>query len=218
MLGVIRGGLKRIVLLGGGALLAIALFHDSIAHAFRNDPIFQQSGQMMREGRQLFTPPAMYFAPDQNLEPLDIEHLRQTHSRLDVSMYSFTDRQLARVLKDVAQHGSVIRLYRDKEQFESERTHSRRGHPSTTDLLKGIANVHIRVKGGAARDLMHQKDYCVDCSQNAGLLREGSANWSLGAEKYQDNSIWFTSDRRQIALYEHKFEEMWARSSNLIVQ
>jgi phosphatidylserine/phosphatidylglycerophosphate/cardiolipin synthase-like enzyme len=218
MFGIIRGGLKQIALLGGGALIVVLLFHDAIAQAFRKDPIFQEGGRMVQQGRQLLATPTMYFAPDQNLERLDMERFRQTRTRLDISMYAFTDRALASVLKELAEKGSVIRLYRDKEQFETEQAHSHRGHPSTTDLLRGVANVHIRVKGGAGRDLMHQKGYCIDCSGGSGLLRDGSANWSVGAERYQDNSIWFTSDPRQTDEYERKFDQMWARPSNLVVQ
>ncbi len=133
-------------------------------------------------------------------------------------LVAFTDRDLAEVLKDLAERGSVIRLYRDREQFDAEQAHSHRGDPSTTDLLRGVPNVHIRVKGGAGRDLMHQKDYCVDCSNGAGLLRDGSANWSIGAERYQDNSVWFTSGRRETDTYERKFDQMWERPSNLLVQ
>jgi hypothetical protein len=159
----------------------------------------------------------MHFAPDENLERFDIEQLRKTRVRVDVSMYAFTDRELAQVLKQIAEHGSVIRLYRDQEQFESEQAHSHRGHPSTTDVLRGVANIHIRVKGGLAKELMHQKDYCIDCTDPAGTLREGSANWSVGAERFQDNALWFTSEPKELDAFERKFDEMWNRPSNRIV-
>ena len=212
------GGLKSFALLAGAALVVVLLFHDAIAQALRKDPVFQQSGRLVQQGEQLLRPPMMHFAPDENLERFDIEQLRLARARLDVSMYAFTDRELAEVLRQLAARGSLIRLYRDQEQFESEQAHSHRGHPSSTDLLRGVANVHIRVKGGLAKDLMHQKDFCVDCADRAGTLREGSANWSLGAERFQDNAVWFTSDPRKIEIYERKFNEMWNRPSNRIVQ
>ncbi len=218
MFGIVRGGLKQIAILGVASLMAVALFHDAIAQALRKDPIFQEGDRMVQEGRQMLTSPTMYFAPNQNLERLDIERLRQTRARLDISMYAFTDRELAGVLKELAEKGSVVRLYRDKEQFETEQSRSHRGHPSTSDLLRGVASIHIRVKGGAVRDLMHQKDYCIDCFNDSGLLRDGSANWSLGSERYQDNSVWFTTDPRETDTYERKFDQMWTRPSNLVVQ
>ncbi len=65
---------------------------------------------------------------------------------------------------------------------------------------------------------MHQKDYCIDCDGASGVLREGSANWSVGAERFQDNALWFTSNPSETEVFERKFEEMWARPSNRIVQ
>jgi phosphatidylserine/phosphatidylglycerophosphate/cardiolipin synthase-like enzyme len=218
MFGLFRGGFKSFALLAGAALVVVLLFHDAIAQGLRSDPVFQQSGCLVRQGQQLLRPPTMHFAPDENLERFDIEQLRLARARLDISMYSFTDRELALVLKQLAQRGSVIRLYRDQEQFESEQARSHDGHPSSTDLLRGAANIHIRVKGGLPKDLMHQKDYCVDCADRTGILREGSANWSLGAERFQDNALWFTSDPREIEIYERKFDEMWNRPANRIVQ
>jgi hypothetical protein len=218
MFGMFRGGLKSFALLAVAALFVVLLFHDAIGQAFRNDPVFQQSSRLVEQGQQLLRPPMMHFAPDENLERFDIELLRKTRARADISMYAFTDRELAQVLMELAAHGPVIRIYRDQEQFESEQAHSHRGHPSTTDLLRGVANVHIRVKGGLAKDLMHQKDYCIDCADRAGTLREGSANWSIGAERFQDNALWFTSEPKELDAFERKFDEMWSRPSNRIVQ
>lgn len=218
MFRIFCGGLKHLAILAGASLFIVLLFHSAIGQAVRNDPVFQQSGRLVRQGQRLLRPPNMHFGPDDNLERFDIEQLRKTRARVDISMYAFTDRELAQVLKQLADRGSVIRLYRDQEQFESEQAHSHRGHPSTTDLLRGVANVHIRVKGGLAKDLMHQKDYCVDCADHAGTLREGSANWSIGAERFQDNALWFTSESKELDAFERKFEEMWNRPSNRIVQ
>lgn len=218
MFGLFRGTLKNLVLMGVVSLFVLALFHDAIAKAFHNDPVFQQSGNLIQQGKQMLGPTNMFFAPDQNLETADIDQLRRARSHIDISMYAFTDRELAVVLKEIAGRGVLVRLYRDQEQFESEKAHAHRGHPDTSEILRGARNIQIRIKGGPIRDLMHQKDYCVDCVSTSGVLREGSANWSVGAERFQDNSIWFTSEPRQVDLFKHKFEEMWNRPSNRIVQ
>ena len=218
MFGMFRGGWKQIALLGGATLIVIVLFHQAIAQAFRGDPVFQAGGRLLAQGRQVLDSPPIYFAPDHNLERLDIDRLRRTRSRLDISMYAFTDRELAEVLKELAGRGTVIRLYRDQEQFAWEQAQARGGFGNTTALLRGVLRLHIRVKGGARRDLMHQKDYCIDCGEGSGVLREGSANWSVGAERFQDNALWFTSNPSETEAFERKFEEMWARPSNRIVQ
>ena len=49
MFGIFRG-LKSFALLAGAVLLVVLLFHDAIAQAFRNDPVFQQSGRLVAQG------------------------------------------------------------------------------------------------------------------------------------------------------------------------
>ncbi|MGH9654460.1 MAG: phospholipase D-like domain-containing protein [Bryobacteraceae bacterium] len=199
--------MRSLLILGVTAVAIVALFHDSITHAVAGDPL-------LREAHVLAPAPVLHFAPDENLERLDEQQLRRARSRIDISMYSFTDRKLTAVLAELAARGVVVRLYRDQEQFRHEQLFSRGRGLSTTAMLRQIPNIHIRVKGGSPRNLMHQKDYCLDGKR----LRDGSANWSPGSEKRQDNSLWFSSDPRQVAAYERKFDEMWNRASNLVVQ
>ncbi len=155
-----------------------------------------------------------HFSPHENLETLDIALLRKAHRSIDVAMYAFTDRQLVAILKEEARRGVPIRLYRDQEQFENEQHHATLQEPSTTQMLTGISNIHIRVKQGSPRDLMHSKSVLVD----GETLRDGSANWSAGALRFQDNNWFLTGDRQIVSAFAAKFEEMWTRPTNLIVQ
>jgi len=189
-----------------GALAIASLFRHSIRHALDAHPLLTTVSGANR--------PVLHFSPDEDLERFDEQQLRQARTTVDISMYSFTDRAIAEVLRELAAHGVAIRLYRDQEQYQHEELFSRHRGISTTDMLRGIRRVQIRVKRGSLRDLMHQKDYCLD----GKWLRDGSANWSPGAEKHQDNSVWTTTDSQQVAAYERKFNEMWSRSSNLVVQ
>src|SRR5947209_2756666 len=120
MFRMFRGGVKSFALLASATLFVVLLFHDAIAQAFRNDPAFQQSGRLVAQTQQLLRPPMMHFAPDESLERFDIEQLRKTRVRVDISMYAFTDRELAQVLRQLAEQGPVIRIYRDPEQLELE--------------------------------------------------------------------------------------------------
>lgn len=189
-----------------GVLAIASLFRHSITHAIDAHPLLPHN---------LAASPVLHFSPDENLERFDEQQLREAHTSLDISMYSFTDRVLAQVLRQLAtERGLPIRIYRDQEQFLNEQLLSRNRGMSTSDMLRGLSSVHIRVKQGSRRALMHLKGYCGDDR----WLRDGSANWSPGAEKEQDNSAWVTADPHQVAAYEQKFKEMWDRSSNLVVQ
>jgi hypothetical protein len=74
--------------------------------------------------------------------------------------------------------------------------------------------IHVRVKQGSLRDLMHEKAFCI-----AGrLLREGSANWSRGGLLVQDNNVHYSTEATDIERFEKAFEAMWARRDNLVIQ
>src|SRR5215831_1457685 len=68
-----------------------------------------------------------HFSPSENLERLEMDHLKAaaSHARavkrsLDIAIYAFTDRLLAALLIREAEQGTVIRIYRDGEQYQNE--------------------------------------------------------------------------------------------------
>jgi phosphatidylserine/phosphatidylglycerophosphate/cardiolipin synthase-like enzyme len=154
-----------------------------------------------------------HFSPAEDLERMDVARLEQAKSSVDLTMYAFTDKYLADELKQLAQRGVRIRIYRDQQQYQEEqRTATKHDNDSTTSMLTGLANVQIRVKGH--HELMHLKAYVVD----GAMLRDGSANWSPSGEKRQDNNAHFTADPAQVKAFQKNFEEIWGRSDNLVVQ
>lgn len=156
-----------------------------------------------------------HFAPDENLEALDYDRLGEAQRRVDIAMYAFTDKYLADQLLSLSRRGVTVRIYRDMEQYKNEQRNADEHHDdSVTQLLRGEKNIYIRVKSSGRRDLMHLKAYAID----GKLLRDGSANWSAAGEKAQDNNAHFTNDPAEIKSFEQQFEDMWARSDNVVVQ
>lgn len=155
-----------------------------------------------------------HFSPSEDLEQLDIAALRQAKQAVDVAMYSFTDRRLADALNELALRGVKIRIYRDQTEYQAEERNAVRFHElSTTQMFRGRANIQVRVKRGPERVLMHLKSFAVD----GRLVRDGSANWSLGALR-QDNNAHYATDPKDISRFEKAFEAMWARPANLVIQ
>ena len=156
-----------------------------------------------------------HFAPSENVERLDLEHIQQAQRTLDIAMFSFTDRYLAEALVQLARRGVHVRVYRDRSQFEQELRNADHQHEhSITDLFHAQPNIQIRVKNSNEHNLMHLKAYLVD----GRVLRDGSANWSPAGLKHQDNNAHFTSDAAQVHAFQQAFEEMWNRPSNHQVQ
>ena len=147
-----------------------------------------------------------HYSPAENLEQFDRAEIDAARQSLDIAMYAFTDRYLAEAILQAAQRGVQVRLYRDHGQYDDEQ--GRRD--STTAMLQGQANIHIRVKH--PRELMHLKAFCVDGT----VLRDGSANWSPSGMKRQDNNAHFTTDPRQVQVFRQTFESMWSRENDVV--
>jgi phosphatidylserine/phosphatidylglycerophosphate/cardiolipin synthase-like enzyme len=162
----------------------------------------------MREFAPEVHSPAIYFAPQQDLSIVDRQIVRSAKRSLEIAMYSFTDRRIAEELVDACNRGVVVELYRDRSQYEEE---TARGS-AVSAILHRCSDVHIRVKG--SKELMHEKTYVAD-----GLvLREGSANWSVSAARYQDNQVSITRDTAAIEAFSDDFAGMWQRDDNSIIQ
>lgn len=150
-----------------------------------------------------------HYSPAENLERIDVEELSRAKRSVDIAMYAFTDKYIAEELAELARKGVVVRIYRDREQFEQEqRNAAKHNDQSTSDMLRGLAQ--IRVKNSSRRDLMHLKAYVIDGT----LLRDGSANWSASGLKAQDNNARLTNDPAQVGTFQKEFEEMWTREDN----
>jgi len=162
-----------------------------------------------------------HFSPAENLERLEMaqlktaaEQARQSNASLRIAMYAFTGRALAELLIQEADRGTVVELYRDGEQYENEERNAGKFRDrSTTGLLRGHRNIHIRVKPPSRSDLMHLKAW-----SDGALLREGSANWSPAALKRQDNNLRFTTNDEEVRSFLNTFEAMWKRPANLVIQ
>ena len=147
---------------------------------------------------------AHLYSPGTNLERSEMAMLETATRSVDVAMYSFTDREIAEELANLARKGVRVRVYRDRTQFQEEGRSE--GVTATSILL--AAGVEVRVKG--ARDLMHLKSYAID----GRLLRTGSANWSPTGLKRQDNDVRYESSPEAAEQFEEKFTEMWSRAGN----
>ena len=164
---------------------------------------------------------AEHFSPAENLERLELselrvasEHARNFRTPLRIAMYSFTDRVLAEVLIEEADRGAVVELYRDSEQYETEeRNGARFRDGSVSSLFRGHSNIHVRIKPASRGDLMHLKVWT-----DGMVLREGSANWSPGGLKRQDNNLRFTENPEEVKAFLTDFDAIWNRPGNLVVQ
>jgi phosphatidylserine/phosphatidylglycerophosphate/cardiolipin synthase-like enzyme len=152
-------------------------------------------------------PSSIYFAPETNLEDVDIALIEHARQSIDVAMYTFTDRRIAEVLRHAAERGVHVRVYRDREQYEEEL----RKRSTVPSILAGLPNLEVKVK--RSNDLMHEKSMLADAT-----LRSGSANWSVSAARYQDNEVSVTTDHAMVAAFSREFRAMWDRPDNSVAR
>jgi phosphatidylserine/phosphatidylglycerophosphate/cardiolipin synthase-like enzyme len=215
------GCLARIAGLGLVAALAAGGYHYMRVHR----PVFVGNALLSRRApltwRGSKHDGAEHFSPGENLERLELSELRAAAERardsaipLRIAIYSFTDRAIAKVLLGEADRGTVVELYRDGEQYETEeRNGARFRDGSVTSLFRGHRNIHVRVKPALRSDLMHLKAWT-----DGTVLREGSANWSPVGLKRQDNNLRFTESREEVKAFLSDFDALWNRPANLVIQ
>jgi len=162
-----------------------------------------------------------YYSPQTNLEKVDEDWLEtaKTPRKLYIAMYAFTDKNLANEIIQLANDGVEVYIYRDSEQI--------RDKGDTTDMFKGVENIHIKVKDDkGSSNIMHDKIFIVP----GVVFREGSANWSSSAEgavcshrgcdpsRNQDNNATYITDKLEIEKAEKVFWDMWNRDDNIVIQ
>jgi phosphatidylserine/phosphatidylglycerophosphate/cardiolipin synthase-like enzyme len=147
----------------------------------------------------------VHYAPDEDLEAIDVGLLRSAKRSIDMSAYSFTDPKIAAVLAEQARRGVAVRIYRDHESTIEE---LHRDPQPLILLLAQTPNIEVRVKHSTT--LAHLKAFAID----GQILRSGSANFSPGAEERQDNDLVILRNKGIASAFEAKFDEMWSRSDN----
>lgn len=108
---------------------------------------------------------------------------------INISIYSFTNREIAKALRDVSSKGVKINIIYDSSQNKSD--------SSTIGYLEKFNNIHtcllsgLQAKKGKYKGIMHQKMIIID---NA-VIGLGSANWSKNAFENSYETLFFTDSK-----------------------
>jgi phosphatidylserine/phosphatidylglycerophosphate/cardiolipin synthase-like enzyme len=146
----------------------------------------------------------IHYAPQEDLERIDVEAIDNAERSIDMAAYVLSDPFVIEALCDAADRGVTIRIYFDKSQYSQ---HGPRNGGPIGELL-AFPNVFARVKGRGV--LMHLKAYAVDGER----LRTGSGNFSHSGLAFQDNDLILVDDPSIVAKFETNFDAIWARGTN----
>lgn len=132
----------------------------------------------------------IHYAPDENLERIDVDLIRLARAKIDMAVYSLTDWAVVDALIEARRRGVALRIVLDP------------GQQHALDRLRSIAD-DVRMKPAGA--YMHLKSYVVD----GRLLRSGSANLSASGLKQQDNDLVVLHDPSAAKSFEARFQQLW---------
>ena len=147
----------------------------------------------------------LYFTPFESRQALTqlLRWIDQAHSSIDVAMYSFTNKRIAKRLKNAAKRGVHVRIILDKEQNLRDRY-------SQIKYLAKYRNIDLyTLQGKKLREedhfgKMHIKLAIIDRKR----LIFGSANWSNSAFLRNYELIYFIEDYTLAKKSKKIFERM----------
>lgn len=148
---------------------------------------------------------AVYFMPQEQKAALNAlkNTLGSAKKTIHIAIYNFTNKEIAKVLRDRARNGVQIHIIYDRES-------NLKNPHSTIGYLGALRNISVCLLAGKKAGqknyfgIMHQKLAIVDGEQ----VVFGSANWSKNA--FENNyEILFVSDKKALVeKAENAFGEM----------
>jgi phosphatidylserine/phosphatidylglycerophosphate/cardiolipin synthase-like enzyme len=138
----------------------------------------------------------VYFSPKGHCQDEIIEELKKAKVQLDVTMYTFTAKELAETLIRAKARGVKVRVYLDDGMKGGKYSQA-----------KPLEEAGIPVKFDNHVGLMHNKFVVVDKQ----ILITGSYNWTKRAEEQNDENVVIIHDEEIAKLYADKFEEYWQK-------
>jgi len=146
--------------------------------------------------------PAIYYAPTENLEQIDVGLIDGAQREIDLAAYVLTDVAVVEALTRAADRGVRIRLYLYADQIPTYG----RAASALKALRETPEGVETRVKP-SDRPLMHLKAYQIDRK----ILRTGSANFSASGLKHQNNDLVVIKSPAAAEDFRKYFERAWQK-------
>lgn len=156
-------------------------------------------------GANTYRDEKIYIMPYEQAEAINAlkQTLQHARSEIEISIYSFTNNEIAKVIRDSARRGVKVSIIYDKES-------NIKNSASTIGYLAKYNNISvcllsgIRAKNGKYYGIMHQKMAIIDNQ----ILILGSANWSKNAFENNFETLLFTYNPALITKAKHAYEQM----------
>lgn len=150
----------------------------------------------------------LYFMPKEQDKALNalLHTIKNTQNTLDIAIYSFTNREISKAIRDIAKKGVKVRIIYDKKS-NKDPNKSTIGYLAKLNNIKTCLLEGERSKNGKYNGLMHIK---MAISDNKRLVL-GSANWSKSAFETNYETLLVLKDAKFIRQSHIAFEEMFRK-------
>lgn len=147
----------------------------------------------------------LYFMPYEQKNALEtlIKTIESSEQNIDISIFSFTNREIAKALKNVARRGVKIRIIYDYES-NINNPYSTIGYLSKYNNIKTCLLKGRRAKNDKYNGIMHQKMAIIDTK----AIIIGSANWSKNAFENNYELLLKSNDKEIINKAKTYFSKM----------
>lgn len=148
----------------------------------------------------------LYFMPDEQDKAFNalLSTIKNTKTSLDIAIYTFTNREISKAIRDIAKKGVKVRVIYDKKSNSDP-------NKSTIGYLAKLKNVQTCLLDGKRSNndkyngLMHIKMAISDKEQ----LILGSANWSKSAFETNYETLLILQNKAFINKSQKAFEAMF---------
>lgn len=137
------------------------------------------------------------FTPDEDCEAVIVRTINAASRRIHMQAYLFTDKAIARALKDAARRGLEVIVLVDKRE-ESEQN----------SVAPALAEAGVRVLLDDRPAIAHNKTIIIDPDGASPMVETGSFNFTYDAEhRNAENVLIIRNARGLAAAYERYFRE-----------
>ena len=146
----------------------------------------------------------VFFSPKGGCTDAVIYQLDRAKKSIDVAMYAFTSRPIAKALVRAYRRGVKVRVILDRK-FALGSRYSKHNYLMKRGIPVKLVSPPPGMRGRVG--LMHHKFAVVD----GRVLLTGSFNWTASAEKLNYENLLVFESEKIAAIYEGEFERIWLR-------
>lgn len=145
----------------------------------------------------------VYFSHVDDIQAIILLKINSAEDSIDIAMYTFTDFALARALAKAKERGVKVRIYLDRSQVKAKYGQSRYLAQNELD---------VRISSNSA--IMHNKFAIID----GEILITGSYNWTISANKRNDENVLVIDCRYVIDEFQEQFNRLWLLFSPTLME